>query len=167
MLQEDEFCILLVGLSFLGFFVHMERTHFFMFCLYHPCDLRFDSGTSANCCFNTRVSSFICPLIIIIIFLKTLKDYLKTYKDQYAAVLAFRPTGESYTLANFELLNYWHILFVCCKEVWNWNTQYFSILFISPGWTYSETIGNQLDLIKPSSKGNVTIFGEMNWSLQF
>ncbi|XP_030953379.1 LOW QUALITY PROTEIN: DNA cross-link repair protein SNM1 [Quercus lobata] len=50
---------------------------------------------------------------------ETLKDYLKTYKDQYAAVLAFRPTG----------------------------------------WTYSETIGNQLDLIKPSSKGNVTIFG--------
>ncbi|KAM4124458.1 hypothetical protein ACB094_01G232600 [Castanea mollissima] len=50
---------------------------------------------------------------------ETLKDYLKTYKDQYAAVLAFRPTG----------------------------------------WTYSETIGNQLDLIKPSTKGNVTIFG--------
>lgn len=31
-------------------------------------------------------------------FLKTLKDYLKPYGNQYAAVLAFRPTGESYVL---------------------------------------------------------------------
>lgn len=44
---------------------------------------------------------------------------MKNFKGQFAAVLAFRPTG----------------------------------------WTYSETIGNQLDLIKPSSKGNVTIYG--------
>ncbi|KAE8021232.1 hypothetical protein FH972_007140 [Carpinus fangiana] len=50
---------------------------------------------------------------------ETLKDYLKTFMGQFVAVLAFRPTG----------------------------------------WTYSETIGNQLDLIKPGSKGNVTIYG--------
>ncbi|KAI9178583.1 hypothetical protein LWI28_028188 [Acer negundo] len=50
---------------------------------------------------------------------ETLKDYLKTYTNQYSAVLAFRPTG----------------------------------------WTYSESIGNQLDFIKPSSRGNITIYG--------
>ncbi|KAK9225306.1 hypothetical protein WN943_010347 [Citrus x changshan-huyou] len=52
---------------------------------------------------------------------ETLKDYLKPYGNQYAAVLAFRPTG----------------------------------------WTYSETVGNQLDLIRPLSRGNITIYGEM------
>ncbi|KAK6267043.1 hypothetical protein QUC31_017880 [Theobroma cacao] len=51
--------------------------------------------------------------------IETLKDYLKTYRKNYAAVLAFRPTG----------------------------------------WTYSENIGNQLDLIRPISRGNVTIYG--------
>lgn len=50
---------------------------------------------------------------------ETLKDYLKPYGNQYAAVLAFRPTG----------------------------------------WTYSETVGNQLDLIRPLSRGNITIYG--------
>ncbi|XP_037493173.1 DNA cross-link repair protein SNM1 isoform X2 [Jatropha curcas] len=50
---------------------------------------------------------------------ETLKDYLKTYINQYAAVLAFRPTG----------------------------------------WTYSESVGKQLDLIRPISKGNITIYG--------
>ncbi|XWS32566.1 hypothetical protein CRYUN_Cryun22dG0000600 [Craigia yunnanensis] len=50
---------------------------------------------------------------------QTLKDYLKTYTEKYAAVLAFRPTG----------------------------------------WTYSENIGNQLDLTRPISRGNVTIYG--------
>lgn len=50
---------------------------------------------------------------------ESLKQYLNTYKDQYAGVLAFRPTG----------------------------------------WTYSETIGNQLDLIKPTCRGNITIYG--------
>lgn len=50
---------------------------------------------------------------------ETLKLYMGTYAGEYAAVLAFRPTG----------------------------------------WTYSETAGNQLDLIKPSCKGNITIYG--------
>ncbi|XP_038720885.1 DNA cross-link repair protein SNM1 isoform X2 [Tripterygium wilfordii] len=50
---------------------------------------------------------------------ESLKDYLKGYANQYKAVLAFRPTG----------------------------------------WTYSEQLGNQLDLIRPSSKGNITIYG--------
>ncbi|XP_050230658.1 DNA cross-link repair protein SNM1 [Mercurialis annua] len=50
---------------------------------------------------------------------ETLKEYLKNFNNQYAAVLAFRPTG----------------------------------------WTFSESIGKQLDLIKPISKGNVTIYG--------
>ncbi|KAK7286497.1 hypothetical protein RJT34_21524 [Clitoria ternatea] len=48
-----------------------------------------------------------------------LKDYLKTYKEQYTAILAFRPTG----------------------------------------WTFSEKIRNDLELIKPVSKGNITIYG--------
>ncbi|KAK9120272.1 hypothetical protein Scep_018365 [Stephania cephalantha] len=50
---------------------------------------------------------------------ETLKKYSETYKRQYTAVLAFRPTG----------------------------------------WTYSETTGNHLDLIKPNSRGNITIYG--------
>uniref|UniRef100_A0A7N0VMX7 DNA repair metallo-beta-lactamase domain-containing protein n=1 Tax=Kalanchoe fedtschenkoi TaxID=63787 RepID=A0A7N0VMX7_KALFE len=49
----------------------------------------------------------------------TLNEYMKTFKGQYTSVLAFRPTG----------------------------------------WTYSQKIGNQLDLIKPTSKGNITIYG--------
>ncbi|KAI4348406.1 hypothetical protein L6164_009133 [Bauhinia variegata] len=48
-----------------------------------------------------------------------LMDYLKSYEEKFAAVLAFRPTG----------------------------------------WTFSEKIGNHLELIKPISKGNVTIYG--------
>ncbi|XP_074294375.1 DNA cross-link repair protein SNM1 [Silene latifolia] len=50
---------------------------------------------------------------------ETLKTYLKTYQDRFTAVLAFRPTG----------------------------------------WTFSESIGNQLDLIKPNSKGNIQVYG--------
>ncbi|KAF6152672.1 hypothetical protein GIB67_034750 [Kingdonia uniflora] len=50
---------------------------------------------------------------------ETLKQYLETYTPQYTAILAFRPTG----------------------------------------WTYSETTGNHLDLIKPAIKGNSTIYG--------
>ncbi|GMP29940.1 hypothetical protein CsSME_00004837 [Camellia sinensis var. sinensis] len=50
---------------------------------------------------------------------EALEHYLKPYMNQYTAVLAFRPTG----------------------------------------WTYSETIGNCLDLIKPTSRGIVTIYG--------
>ncbi|KAK9272293.1 hypothetical protein L1049_002664 [Liquidambar formosana] len=73
---------------------------------------------SGNLCSNGRDT----PLHVLPIShlrFETLKDYLKAYVDQYSAVLAFRPTG----------------------------------------WTYSERIGNQLDLIKPISKGNVTIYG--------
>ncbi|OWM80540.1 hypothetical protein CDL15_Pgr019820 [Punica granatum] len=51
--------------------------------------------------------------------LGSLSNYLKTYKDQYVALLAFRPTG----------------------------------------WTFSEAVGNQLDLIRPTSKSNITIYG--------
>ncbi|XP_039132982.1 DNA cross-link repair protein SNM1 [Dioscorea cayenensis subsp. rotundata] len=50
---------------------------------------------------------------------ESLKEYLKKYSPQFTAVLAFRPTG----------------------------------------WTYSEATGNHLDLIKPTSKGNITIYG--------
>ncbi|KAM7277266.1 hypothetical protein ACFE04_019132 [Oxalis oulophora] len=50
---------------------------------------------------------------------ETLQDYLKTYSNQFKAVLAFRPTG----------------------------------------WTFSEAVGNDLGLIKPNSKGNITIYG--------
>ncbi|XP_021719372.1 DNA cross-link repair protein SNM1-like [Chenopodium quinoa] len=50
---------------------------------------------------------------------ETLKTYLKTYQDQFNAVVAFRPTG----------------------------------------WTFSESVGSQLDLIKPNSRGNIQIYG--------
>ncbi|KAK9669803.1 hypothetical protein RND81_13G155200 [Saponaria officinalis] len=50
---------------------------------------------------------------------ETLKNYLKTYQNQFTSVLAFRPTG----------------------------------------WTFSESIGNQLGLIKPNSKGNIQVYG--------
>ncbi|EOA25112.1 hypothetical protein CARUB_v10018420mg [Capsella rubella] len=48
-----------------------------------------------------------------------LDEHLKIYREQYGAVLAFRPTG----------------------------------------WTYSEKIGEHLDLIKPTSRGKITIYG--------
>ncbi|XP_073006615.1 DNA cross-link repair protein SNM1 isoform X2 [Typha latifolia] len=50
---------------------------------------------------------------------ENLKEYLGTFNQRFTAVLAFRPTG----------------------------------------WTYSGTTGNQLELIKPSSKDNITIYG--------
>ncbi|KAL5700533.1 snm1-like protein [Ranunculus cassubicifolius] len=50
---------------------------------------------------------------------ENLKKYMETYGSSYTTVLAFRPTG----------------------------------------WTYSETAGNQLDLIRPNCKGNITIYG--------
>lgn len=48
-----------------------------------------------------------------------MKNYLETLNQRILAVLAFRPTG----------------------------------------WTFSETAGKELDLIKPSSRGRVTIYG--------
>ncbi|KAH0869717.1 hypothetical protein HID58_076739 [Brassica napus] len=48
-----------------------------------------------------------------------LDEHLKVYREQYGAVLAFRPTG----------------------------------------WTYSEKVGEHLDLIRPTSRGKVTIYG--------
>lgn len=51
--------------------------------------------------------------------IENLKEYLKTYKEQFTSVLAFRPTG----------------------------------------WTFSEKIGNDLELIKPVSNGNITTYG--------
>eukprot|EP00268_Persea_americana_P059660 TRINITY_DN7355_c0_g1_i2.p1 TRINITY_DN7355_c0_g1~~TRINITY_DN7355_c0_g1_i2.p1 ORF type:complete len:513 (+),score=79.52 TRINITY_DN7355_c0_g1_i2:61-1539(+) len=50
---------------------------------------------------------------------ESLKQYLKTHGLHFTSVLAFRPTG----------------------------------------WTYSESVGNQLNLIRPNIKGNVTIYG--------
>ncbi|XP_031489722.1 DNA cross-link repair protein SNM1 isoform X1 [Nymphaea colorata] len=57
-------------------------------------------------------------LPISMLSFERLKQYLDGYR-QFASVLAFRPTG----------------------------------------WTYSEKIGEQLDLIKPKSKGRITIYG--------
>ncbi|CAN7026160.1 unnamed protein product [Brassica rapa subsp. trilocularis] len=48
-----------------------------------------------------------------------LDEHLKVYREQYGAVLAFRPTG----------------------------------------WTYSEKVGEHLDMIRPTSRGKVTIYG--------
>ncbi|OMO85596.1 Beta-lactamase-like protein [Corchorus capsularis] len=73
---------------------------------------------SSNLCTNGK-DTLLHVLPISSLRFETLKDYLKTYREKYAAVLAFRPTG----------------------------------------WTYSEKIGNQLDLIRPISRGNVTIYG--------
>lgn len=50
---------------------------------------------------------------------ENLKKYLETHNQRFLSVLAFRPTG----------------------------------------WTFSEAAGKELDLIKPSSKGSVTIYG--------
>ncbi|KAK6928616.1 DNA repair metallo-beta-lactamase [Dillenia turbinata] len=50
---------------------------------------------------------------------ENLKRYLKNYLDLYTSVLAFRPTG----------------------------------------WTFSQTSGNSLELVKPTSRGNITIYG--------
>ncbi|KAI4367314.1 hypothetical protein MLD38_023065 [Melastoma candidum] len=63
--------------------------------------------------------TFLHVLPISSLRLENLSKYLKENKDRYTEVLAFRPTG----------------------------------------WTYSEKIGVHLDLIKPNSKGNVTIYG--------
>ncbi|RDY11687.1 DNA cross-link repair protein SNM1, partial [Mucuna pruriens] len=63
-----------------------------------------------------------CVYLAISKALGTLKDYLKTYKEQFTAILAFRPTG----------------------------------------WTFSEKIRNDLELIKPVSRGNITIYGKIN-----
>ncbi|KAF7135955.1 hypothetical protein RHSIM_Rhsim08G0037700 [Rhododendron simsii] len=73
---------------------------------------------SGNLCSNGKET----PLHVLPISslrFEALEDYSKTYMGQYAAVLAFRPTG----------------------------------------WTYSEAIGSYLDLIKPTSRGTVTIYG--------
>ncbi|KAI8541220.1 hypothetical protein RHMOL_Rhmol08G0045400 [Rhododendron molle] len=73
---------------------------------------------SGNLCSNGKET----PLHVLPISslrFEALEDYSKTYMGQYTAVLAFRPTG----------------------------------------WTYSEAIGSYLDLIKPTSRGTVTIYG--------
>ncbi|KAF7833711.1 DNA cross-link repair protein SNM1 isoform X1 [Senna tora] len=64
-------------------------------------------------------NTFLHVLPMAYLRIERLKDYLKTYKEKFSAVLAFRPTG----------------------------------------WTFSEKIGNHLELIKPITRGNVTIYG--------
>ncbi|GAV74965.1 DRMBL domain-containing protein/Lactamase_B_2 domain-containing protein [Cephalotus follicularis] len=73
---------------------------------------------SGNLCIHGK-ETLLHVLPISSLRFETLKDYLKTYANQYSSVLAFRPTG----------------------------------------WTHSESVGNKLDLIKPSSRGNITIYG--------
>lgn len=34
------------------------------------------------------------------------------------------------------------------------------LYLIWTGWTFSETVGNELDRIKPNSRGNITIYGK-------
>ncbi|KAI9121646.1 hypothetical protein K1719_008679 [Acacia pycnantha] len=76
------------------------------------------SELSDSLCTNGN-NTFLHVLPMSTLRFERLKDYLKTYKDQFTAVLAFRPTG----------------------------------------WTFNEKIGNHLELIKPISKGNITIYG--------
>jgi DNA cross-link repair 1A protein len=37
------------------------------------------------------------------------------------------------------------------------------ISIVLSGWTFSEATGKHLDLIKPSSNANVTIYGRICW----
>ncbi|KAL1352519.1 hypothetical protein HN51_016514 [Arachis hypogaea] len=76
------------------------------------------SELSDSLCINGN-NTFLHVLPMSSLRLESLKDYMKTYKEKYTAVLAFRPTG----------------------------------------WTFSEKIRNDLELIKPISKGNITIYG--------
>ncbi|XP_055805715.1 DNA cross-link repair protein SNM1 isoform X2 [Solanum dulcamara] len=73
------------------------------------------SGISENLSTNGRDT----PLHILPISSLRFEHYLASQDGQYTSMLAFRPTG----------------------------------------WTYSETIGDNLNLIKPISKGNITIYG--------
>ncbi|XP_054801087.1 DNA cross-link repair protein SNM1 [Prosopis cineraria] len=76
------------------------------------------SELSDSLCTNGN-NTFLHVLPMASLRFERLKDYLKTYEDQFTAVLAFRPTG----------------------------------------WTFNQKIGNHLELIKPISKGNITIYG--------
>ncbi|MED6120476.1 hypothetical protein PIB30_021145 [Stylosanthes scabra] len=81
--------------------------------------LAFDwSELSDSLCTNGN-NTFLHVLPMSSLRMQSLKDYMKTYKEKYTAVLAFRPTG----------------------------------------WTFSEKIRNNLELIKPISNGNITIYG--------
>lgn len=83
---------------------------------------------------------------VLIISLKRLDEHLKVYREQYGAVLAFRPTGGFFSFALQFLIK----PLVTKSEVW------FS------GWTYSEKVGEHLDMIRPTSRGKVTIYGEFH-----
>ncbi|XP_059294394.1 DNA cross-link repair protein SNM1 isoform X2 [Lycium ferocissimum] len=73
------------------------------------------AGISENLSTNGKDT----PLHILPISSLRFEHYLASQDGQYTSMLAFRPTG----------------------------------------WTYSETIGDNLNLIKPTSKGNITIYG--------
>ncbi|XP_060195782.1 DNA cross-link repair protein SNM1 isoform X2 [Lycium barbarum] len=73
------------------------------------------AGISENLSTNGKDT----PLHILPISSLRFERYLASQDGQYTSMLAFRPTG----------------------------------------WTYSETIGDNLNLIKPTSKGNITIYG--------
>ncbi|XP_078154830.1 DNA repair metallo-beta-lactamase family protein isoform X1 [Carex rostrata] len=68
---------------------------------------------------NSRHSSPLHVLPLSFLSLENLNKYLQTLNQRFNAVLAFRPTG----------------------------------------WTFSEATGSKLDMIKPTSRGSVTIFG--------
>ncbi|KAE9586529.1 hypothetical protein Lal_00044638 [Lupinus albus] len=73
---------------------------------------------SDNLCTNGN-DTFLHVLPMSSLRIESLKDYLKTYKEQFTSILAFRPTG----------------------------------------WTFNEKMCTDLELIKPISKGNITIYG--------
>ncbi|KAJ4762203.1 DNA cross-link repair protein SNM1 [Rhynchospora pubera] len=73
------------------------------------------SSSLSNSSHSTRLH--VLPLSFL--RLENLNKYLATLNQRFNAVLAFRPTG----------------------------------------WTFSEATGSKLDLIKPTSKGNITIYG--------
>ncbi|KAJ3697208.1 hypothetical protein LUZ61_000913 [Rhynchospora tenuis] len=70
-------------------------------------------------------------------------------------------------LSNFSHSSPLHVLPLSCLRIENLNKylatlnqRFNAVLAFRPtGWTFSEATGSNLDLIKPTSKGNITIFG--------
>lgn len=86
--------------------------------------------------------------------------------------------------------NTWRPIWINIRQFWHFDRQVISLASIKdpqlyyclgqlkigkfiyvynyfPGWTFSETVGEQLDLIKPNSRGNISIYGEKNISEKF
>lgn len=104
------------------------------------------------------------PFSFQLSFLLTWRDVLgkKTYiEDLQGAIHSnFGISSYRHFTYTYENIYFWQRSYLCRQSSSIPVKNISSFIFL--GWTFSEKISNDLELIKPVSKGNITIYGKIN-----